>query len=127
MQKDFDGWNEEKKKTDSNKGRFYHEREVWWCTLGINIGHEQDGVGREFRRPVLVLKALSRQTCLVIPISSVQHTHPMRISIGVVGDKEAQAIVSQMRVVDTKRFISRIDILKKEIFEEIRKAVKAML
>ena len=51
----------------------------------------------------------------------------MRISIGVVGGKEAQAIVSQMRVVDTKRFVSRIDILNKKTFEEIRKAVKAML
>ena len=127
MKKDFDGWNEEKKKTDSNTGRFYHKREVWWCTLGVNVGHEQDGTGKEFRRPVLVFKALSRQTCLIIPLSSVQHIHPMRLQIGVVGDKEAQAIVSQMRVVDTKRFISRIDILNRETFEEIRKAVKAML
>jgi mRNA-degrading endonuclease toxin of MazEF toxin-antitoxin module len=127
MQKDFDGWNEEKKKTDLKTGRFYHKREVWWCTLGVNVGHEQDGTGKEFRRPVLILKALSRQTCLVIPLSSVRHVHPMRIPIGVIGNKEAQAIVSQMRVVDTKRFISRIDILNQEMFEEIRKAVKAML
>ena len=127
MQKDFDGWNKEKKITDSGKGRFYHEREVWWCSLGVNVGHEQDGTGKEFRRPVLILKALSRQTCLVIPLSSVQHVHPMRMSVGVVGGREAQAILSQMRVVDTKRFISRMDILKKETFEEIRKAVRAML
>ena len=127
MKKDFDNWNEEKKKIDSSKGRFYHEREVWWCALGANIGHEQDGTGKEFRRPVLVFKALSRLTCLVIPLSSVQHVHPMRIPIGVVGGKEAQAIISQMRVVDTRRFISRADIVSQTMFAEIRKAVKDML
>ena len=127
MQKDFDRWNEQKKKIDSNKGRFYHEREVWWCTLGANIGHEQDGTGKEFRRPVLVFRALSRLTCLVIPLSSVLHVHPMRIPIGVVGGKEAQAIISQMRVVDTRRFISRAGVVNQNMFVAIRKTVKDML
>jgi hypothetical protein len=44
--KDFDGWNETKKRTDSRRGApFYHEREVWWCTLGVNVGSEENGSG----------------------------------------------------------------------------------
>ncbi len=127
MKKDFDKWNEEKKKTNAGKGRFYHEREIWWCVLGVNVGNEQDGAGKVFRRPVLVLKAFSRHTCLVAPLSSVMHKHPMRILIGIIGKKEAQVILSQIRVVDTKRFVSRLDILTSETFLQIRKAVKDML
>jgi hypothetical protein len=43
MKKDFDGWNEKKKDTNEKIGPFCHERELWWCTLGVNIGFEQDG------------------------------------------------------------------------------------
>ncbi len=127
MKKDFDRWNEEKKKINACEGRFYHEREVWWCSLGTNVGYEQDGNGKEFRRPVLVLKALSRHTCLIVPLSSSLHRHQMRIPLGIVGGKEAQAIVSQLRVIDTRRFVSRMDILKQNIFMKIQKAIKVML
>jgi hypothetical protein len=41
--KDFDSWNEIKKKTESEKPRFYKVREIWWCRFGLNIGTEQDG------------------------------------------------------------------------------------
>jgi hypothetical protein len=44
MQKDFDKWNETKKKIhDRINTPFFNEREVWWCVLGRNIGVEQDG------------------------------------------------------------------------------------
>jgi hypothetical protein len=60
MEKDFDGWNVEKKKTHyALHAPFCHEREVWWCALGINIGYEQDGTGKNFDRPVAVLRVFN--------------------------------------------------------------------
>ena len=128
MKKDFDKWNEEKKEiNDEEKFRLYHEREIWWCSLGVNIGFEQDGTGNEFRRPVLILKGLSKETCLVIPLTTSTISHPMRPSVGVVAGKDAKAILSQLRVVDTKRFGLKIGYLDKVYFSAIRKAVKDML
>jgi hypothetical protein len=44
MQKDFEKWNQLKQKIDSiNKQIIYKERDVWWCSFGINIGHEENG------------------------------------------------------------------------------------
>lgn len=44
MQKAFDDWNELKKKLDQNwRQPYVHHREVWWCSLGQNIGAEIDG------------------------------------------------------------------------------------
>ena len=49
---------------------FFHEREIWWCSLGKNIGFEQNGKGEKFTRPVIVIKRLSLDTCLVLPLTT---------------------------------------------------------
>ena len=128
MEKDFDQWNENKKGLHGrDHAPFYHEREIWWCALGINIGAEQDGSGEESRRPVLILKGLSAKTCLVVPLTTSSRKHFLRPSVGTVGNKKAHALLSQLRVVDTKRLISKVGYLEKGKFEIIRKAVKTML
>ncbi len=128
MEKDFDGWIKQKKKIDTQSAPpFPHEREVWWCKLGVNVGSEENGSGYAYARPVVVLKGLSIETCLVIPLTTSTDKHKLRPSVGLIGERPARALLSQMRVVDTRRFTSKIGYLGKEIFEEIRKAVKDML
>ncbi len=128
MQKDFDTWNKQKGLIHTQKSRkFYHEREIWWCSLGINIGYEHDGEGLEYQRPILILKALSKSTCLAIPLTSSPSKHIMRIPLGIIDSKEASAVISQIRTIDTKRLVDRICFLDKNIFEITRKAVKDIL
>ncbi len=128
MKKVFDAWNEDKKIINDRIGSpFCHARELWWCSLGINIGFEQDGSDIEFRRPVLILKGLSKATSLVIPLTKSTHKHKLRPNIGLVGGKEACALLSQIRVIDTRRLVSKIGNLDMNIFESIRKTVKDML
>ncbi|MDO8512513.1 MAG: hypothetical protein Q7S57_04525 [bacterium] len=56
MDKDFNQWNEKKKKLHNRSDApFFHKREMWWCSLGANIGSEQDGSGEEYYRPVLIV------------------------------------------------------------------------
>ncbi|KKR31871.1 MAG: hypothetical protein UT65_C0015G0033 [Parcubacteria group bacterium GW2011_GWF2_39_8b] len=128
MKKDFDDWNKKKKKIHKNDNApFCHERELWWGALGVNIGSEQDGSGKEDSRPILVLKGLSVQTCVVIPLTTSTSIHTLRPSIGIVEDEEAHALMSQIRVIDTKRLIRKIGYLDKKIFQQIRKIAKDML
>lgn len=128
MKKDFDSWNKKKIKIhERKKTPFCHERELWWCALGINIGFEQDGAGRECYRPVLVLKSFSVEMSLVVPLTTSTHIHPLRLSVGKVGGKFASALISQIRVIDTKRLIRKIGYLDRDIFKDIRKAVKQII
>ncbi len=63
MQKDFDKWNEKKKKLDVRvieETLFFKEAEVWWIHIGLNIGFETNGKGEEFTRPVLILKKYNK-------------------------------------------------------------------
>ena len=57
--KDFNRWNELKKKIDSNNDlldNFPKEGEVWMSSVGLNIGYEQNGSENNFSRPVLIVK-----------------------------------------------------------------------
>lgn len=113
MQNDFDTWNKRKKTVSQNNFLgFVHEREIWWCSLGVNIGHEQDGKHKDFERPVLIIKKFNNGTSLIAPITSKKKeaiyyhrlNHPKQNFI---------VILSQIRLVSTKRFrrhICRISI-----------------
>ena len=121
MLKDFDNWNNQKKAIhDSGENKFYHPRDIWWCRLGLNVGFEQNGKDIDFERPVLILKAFGK-ICLIAPLTTSPKKHKYRITIGLIEDKEATAIISQIKVVDTKRFSEKIGVLDKEIFSKIQK------
>jgi len=128
MEKDFDQWNKQKKQIHADgENKLYHTREVWWCALGANIGFEQDGYGDAHRRPVIILKGLSKQTCFIIPLTTAANDHPLRPSVGRIAGKEARALLSQIRVVDSRRLVRKIGYLQQDIFERIRKAAKELL
>lgn len=127
MQKEFDKWNKRKKEVDEEKPNFYHAREIRWCSLGVNIGFEQDGTSTAYRRPVLIIRGFSRHVCLVVPLTTSQKKNRYHMSVGIVEDKEAFAILSQTRLVDTKRLHDRLAVLDKNRFEEIRKAIRNLI
>ena len=128
MKKDFDTWNKNKKRIHAeHKNKLYHEREVWWCSLGVNIGFEQDGTGAEGERPVIILKGFSKQVCLVMPLTTSEKRNPYHVSLGKVSGRGAFAIISQIRLIDTKRLINKIGFIEHKIFEKIRKAAKDLL
>jgi mRNA interferase MazF len=123
--KDFDGWNGIKKIVDNeSQNKLYHKREVWWCYLGTNVGFEQDGTGNDRMRPVLILRGFSPQVCIVLPLTTSKKENPYHVFIGEVGKKEASVIISQIKLIDTKRLVDKIGFINTEIFETIRKAVK---
>jgi mRNA interferase MazF len=123
--KDFDRWNKTKKKIDLyENNRFYKAREIWWCRLGTNIGYEQDGTGDKYDRPVLILKSFNKRVCLIIPLTKTNKLNKYLFHVGLIDGKKSKAIISQLRLVDTKRFTNRICKLEENIFNRIRKAIK---
>lgn len=129
MKKEFDQWNELKKQTEAQGDYLplYHERQVRWCHLGVNVGFEQDGTGEGYSRPVLILKGFSRRVCLVVPLTTSHKKSPYHVPVGMVDGREAFAIISQIRLVDTKRLYLLVGTLDKKLFECVRKAIKDML
>ena len=128
MKKDFDAWNEKKKKIhNESSGPFSHKREVWWCSLGVNVGFEQDGTGENYERPVLILRGFNEYVSLVLPLTSSTKKNKYHVLVGEIQGRKAFAIISQIRFIDSKRLINKVGVVNKEIFENIRKIVKDLL
>ena len=67
----FDQWNEVKK--DTSKDDFlvgFKTREIFNIKMGQNIGFEQNGKGKEFIRPVLIYKKLTKDMFIGIPLTT---------------------------------------------------------
>ena len=125
--KDFDNWNELKKDVNNSEGKLYKERDIWWCSLGVNVGFEQDGTGKSYERPVVVLRGFSRSVCLVVPLTTSTKANKYHLPLGGIAGKSAAAIISQVRLVDTRRFIDKVGMLEQEKFEELKNAVRDLL
>lgn len=60
--KDFDKWIRVKKQIDKqNKLRSIKEGDIWWSSVGENVGNEICGKGDAYTRPVLVFKKLNER------------------------------------------------------------------
>lgn len=125
MDKDFDTWNGQKQRIHAHgERRLFKEREVWWCSLGVNIGYERDGSGVLFTRPVVILTKFNLDTFLAVPLTARQKTGKYYLPIGTVDDREAAAVLSQIRYLDQKRLQLKITTLDQETFSRLKTAVR---
>ena len=120
MKKDFDAWNTLKKYIDAkNRPPYAHPREIWWCTLGVNIGAEIDGKNDSFERPIIIMKVYSRETLLVLPLTTREKNdefnHRMQS-----GEKIVWVKLTQTRVISSKRLLRKVDILGEEKFRILK-------
>jgi len=123
--KNFDTWNNKKKQTNEQKDRLYfRDGEIWWVKLGVNIGYEIDGKSDDFTRPALILKKYNKYSFLAIPLTSKIKSGSYYFSVGSVDGKEAVAVLSQLRNIDSLRLVNKVGAIGKSMFGEIKKAVK---
>ncbi len=124
--KDFDNWNFLKKNIENfEKEVFCHTREVWWCSIGINIGVETDGKNKNFERPVVVFKVYNINSILIFPITSKHKYDSFHCKIYIKArDQEELQIgfvkVTQVKVVSTKRLIRKMGVVNIDSFNELR-------
>lgn len=65
--------------------------------------------------------------CLVAPLTTSKKKNKYLIPVGNIDGKDAQVIISQIRLIDTKRLDQHIATIDKDTFNEIRKSVKDFL
>jgi mRNA interferase MazF len=127
MGKDFEKWNARKMELEESASSYYvHAREVWWCAIGLNIGFEQDGKSDLFERPVLVINKFSRHSVLVVPLTSSVKNTPYH-SIFVYKNTEYAALISQVRMISTKRLSRILYTMDNDVFDKIRSEVRGMI
>ena len=126
--KEFDLWNTLKKKINEKEEDIYiSDREIRFCHYGANIGHEQDGKGQYFLRPVLVLKRIGS----MYRVAPMTTTSPDGKFVFTLPEhyfsSTSRVILSQVKVIDRKRLTQKIGILHPNDFIRIQERLRTLL
>jgi mRNA interferase MazF len=131
--KDFQGWHKHKQEIHkSSHLPTFNEREIWWCSTGINVGVEQDGKNMLYERPVLIVRKFNRRLFWGVPITTRLKEFPFHHPIHYQGEndtarKERRAVLSQMRAYDSVRLTRPMAKLGHQQFDEIIRLLTGIL
>ena len=128
--KNYDEWNIIKQKANKKENKVgFKEREIFWLRLGQNIGAEEYGKGNEFQRPVLILKRLTSDIFIGVPLTSSlknndyfhQFTYKTKK-----GEIENSAMILQLKTFDKKRLMTRIGMLNRSDFDLVLEKISGL-
>ena len=127
MQKDFDSWNDFKKKIEEKMSApTFKQQEVLWCSIGLNIGHEENGKNEFFNRPVLVVRKFSKHIFLGVPLSTKLKDSKFYFPIHLKG-RNGSAMLSQIKVLGSERLTHKIGELTGSQFEMLRGKIRELI
>jgi mRNA interferase MazF len=97
------------------------------CTLGKNLGREQDGGSNDFSRPVLIVKKFNNEMFWAVPLSTKQK--PLDFYFNFVDPAGAlvAAVLAQLRLVSINRLRRDIYGLPPALLHEIRTRLRSFL
>lgn len=101
------------------KPPYVNEGDIWWVSVGENVGSEINGKSSLFSRPVVILKKLAHGFYFVVPT-----TTQFREGTWFIGfrhkDKYMSACLHQARSIDYRRFYSKLGRLDDKDFIRVR-------
>lgn len=126
--KDFTGWSKVKQNTEESRHLpTFQEREIWWCKVGVNIGHEVDGKNQFYNRPVLIVKKFNVRLFWGVALSTQIKEDRHYLLINIQGEKQS-VMLSHLRLYDSKRLQGKaIAKLPHKQFDEVKSAIKKLL
>lgn len=98
----------------------FKQGEIWWCSIGVNVGEEIYGKGKSFRRPVLIFKKFTHNSFLGLPLTSQEKTGSWFVEFKINGQKN-WAMLNQARILDARRLGKRIAVIQDTDFIAIKK------
>jgi len=105
---------------------YFRELEIWWASLGVNVGYEEDGKHEKFERPILILKKFNKHILWALPITSKQREGFFYHQLNYF-KKEYFLILPQLKLISSKRLLRRIRKIDVGEFEIIKGKVKGLL
>ncbi len=119
--KDFDNWNIEKKNVDKkfiNRNLYFHTKEIWWCSTGVNIGSEVDGKNNNFERPFLIIKKFNNAMLWVMPLTTKTKDNKNHYKLTDV-NKTSFVVLSQLKTISSKRLLRKVSTVSNIDFNNI--------
>ncbi|GEM_PF-4306041 len=80
-----------------------------------------------FERPVLILRKFNKYVLWVLPLTRSHKTGEYYYRITQGNEDDSVVILSQLRLISSKRLLRKMRMLKKSEFEDIKNKVKKFL
>ncbi|HEX9722185.1 MAG TPA: type II toxin-antitoxin system PemK/MazF family toxin [Candidatus Paceibacterota bacterium] len=101
------------------------EREIWWASVGENVGSEVNGKSQLFSRPVIIFRKLAHGFYFVIPTTTQKRTGSWYVEFRQQG-KSRVACLHQARAIDHRRLSSRLGTLDTNDFSNIKEGFQQL-
>src|SRR6202023_1660337 len=127
MLKRFSEWFGLKKKLHERQQTppLVSEREVWWASVGENVGSEINGKSELFSRPVIIYKKLSHGFYFVIPTTTQKKEGSWFVRVRY-QRTDMTACLHQARAIDHRRLSSRLGQLDGDDFENVQSGFRKL-
>lgn len=131
--KRFDQWNEVKKRTNIIERRLkLKPRDIFWLKIGQNIGNEEYGKGKDFVRPVVIIRQLTSDLFVGVPTTSTKkqdndYFHTIRYMNHKKEDIQSTAMLLQFKTFSKKRLLSKMGTVNKNEFDVIVEKLKGII
>ena len=103
----------------AHKPPLVSEREIWWASVGENVGSEVNGKSKLFSRPVIIFKKLAHGFYFVIPTTTQERQGSWYVGFRQQG-KDMIACLHQARAIDYRRLSSRLGRIDSNDFTRIQ-------
>jgi hypothetical protein len=114
-------WNDNKKVISKNNSLIkFQQFQIIFIKIGVNIGFEQDGKGKDFLRPVLVYKKFNNRVFLGIPLTSRENNDKFHFEFEYKKGVKSYAILSQIKLFDIQRAKYYDGKISKENFKKLQ-------
>jgi mRNA interferase MazF len=109
-----------------HKAPYVSEGDIWWASIGENVGSEINGKSKLFSRPVVILKKLSHGFYFVVPTTTQN-----RAGSWFVGFRQQErtmaACLHQARAIDYRRLSSKLGTIDDEDFTRVKDGFRALI
>jgi len=129
----FDKWNRVKKNTERVQERrlTIRARDIFWAKIGQNIGSEEYGKNENFARPILIIRKLTRDLFIGIPLTSTiknnNYFHSFEYYNKSRGLTENTAMILQLKTYSIKRLMNKTGVVNIDDFKIIIEKSKNLL
>lgn len=125
----YDNWNILKQNINISEQKvfFVKERQVWYIHNWINIWFESNWKWDDFKRPVLVLKKVWALFFIATMTTKWKENKFYYKINNNCFDKDSYISLSQIRIVDKRRFFEHIWTVEESDFEKIKKELQNIL
>jgi mRNA-degrading endonuclease toxin of MazEF toxin-antitoxin module len=123
----FELWHKLKEKLHISLSRkLFNERDIYWCSMGLNVGDEENGKGASYVRPVLIIRKFNRDLFLGVPLSTQikEKWYYKQITFN---GKTQSVMISQIKCLSAKRLFKYLGKLDDKDFKYIQEEIVNMV